>query len=138
MEETGKVIKTNKNKATVLISLPDSCDSCEFSKFCRVDKNGREIICRNEKGAKEGDIVQIGTRKRNLFIATFLNFGLPLFFLIGGVLLGKKIWSTDFAGFLLGIGLMFLYFFVFVFVDKKILKSGSLLPEIVSVKKTKK
>ncbi len=137
MKETGKVIKTNKNRATVLIALPDNCDSCEFSNFCRIDKNGRELVCKNEKGAEEGDIVQIGTKKRNFFIATFLNFGLPLFFLIGGVLLGKKIWSTDLAGFLLGMGLMFLYFLIFLFVDKKILKSGSLLPEIVSIKKTK-
>jgi len=135
MEEIGKVIKTNKNRATVLIEQPENCESCEFANFCRIDKKGREIVCRNNKSASIGDIVQLNTKKRNFFVATFLNFVLPLFFLIGGVLIGKKVWQTDIAGFLSGMSLMVLYFFVFLFVDKQILKSGHLLPEIVSIKK---
>ncbi len=135
MEEIGKVIKTNKNRATVLIELPENCESCELAKFCRIDKRGREILCRNDKSAEAGDIVQLNTREKNLFIATVLNFVIPLFFLTGGVLLGKKVWQTDLAGFLSGMSLMVLYFFVFLFVDKQILKSGHLLPEIVSIKK---
>jgi positive regulator of sigma E activity len=135
MEEIGKVIKTNKNRATVLIAFPDSCDSCEFASFCRKDKKGKEVVCKNDIDANIGDIVVLDTKGRNVVLAIGLNFILPLFFLIGGILLGKKIWGTDLAGFLLGMGLMFLYFFVFLFVDKKILKSGSLLPEIVKIKK---
>ncbi len=137
MEEIGKVIKTNKNRATVLIEQPENCESCEFANFCRMDKNGKEIVCRNNKSALVGDIVQLDTKKRNLFIATVLNFVLPLFFLIGGVFIGKKVWQTDLAGFLSGMSLMVLYFFVFFFVDKQILKSGHLLPEIVGIKQKK-
>jgi len=138
MEETGKVIKTNKNRATVLIEPPQSCDSCEFAKFCRIDKKGREIVCRNEKGAAVGDIVQIETSNKNIFKAIVLNFVLPLFFLTGGVLAGKKLWQTDLAGFMLGMSLTVLYFFLFLFIDKKILKSGQLLPVIVKIKEKKK
>lgn len=137
MEETGKVVKINKNRATVLIELPQSCDSCEFAKFCRIDKKGREIVCRNEKGAKVGDLVQIDTSNKNVFKAIFLNFVLPLFFLSGGILAGKKIWQTDLAGFMSGMFLMALYFSLFLFIDKKILKSGQLLPEIVKIKEKK-
>ncbi|MBN1694263.1 SoxR reducing system RseC family protein [candidate division WOR-3 bacterium] len=133
MEEIGKVIKTNKNRAIVLIELPQSCDSCEFAKFCRIDKNGREIVCRNEKGAKVGDIVQIETSNKNVFKAMVLHFLLPLFFLTGGVLAGKKLWQTDLKGFMLGMFLMVMYFSLFLFIDKKMLKSGQLLPEIVKI-----
>jgi len=136
MNAIGKVIKTNKNRATVLIEQPENCESCEFAKFCRIDKKGREIICRNDRSAKIGDIVQLDTKK-NLFIATVLNFVIPLFFLIGGVLIGKNIWQTDLAGFLSGMSLMVLYFLVFFFIDKQILKSGHFLPEIVSIKQKK-
>jgi positive regulator of sigma E activity len=133
MEEIGKVIKTNKNKATVLIKNPQSCDSCEFSKFCRIEKKGREIICWNHKGAKEGDIVQLYTSNKNFFIATALNFILPILILLGGVILGKKFFRTDLAGFATGMGGMAIYFFVFFFIDKKTLKKGILLPEIAKI-----
>ena len=137
MEETGKVIKTDKNRATVLIELPLGCDSCEFSKFCRIDKNGRVIVCKNAQDAKIGDLVQIRIREKFFYTAIVLNFVLPLFFLVGGILLGKKIWQTDLAGFLLGISLIVLYFSVFLFVDKVLLKGGHLLPEIVRIKEKK-
>lgn len=137
MEETGKVIKTDKNRATVLIELPLGCDSCEFSKFCRIDKNGRAIVCKNDKDAKPGDLVQIGIRENFFYTAIILNFVLPLFFLVGGILLGKKIWQTDLAGFMSGISLIVIYFSVFLFVDKKILKVGHLLPEILKIKEKK-
>jgi sigma-E factor negative regulatory protein RseC len=135
MEEIGKVIKTKKNKATVLIELPPDCESCEFSQFCRIDKNKREIICINNQGAKKGDVVLIGTKNRNFYIAIFFYFLLPLFLLISGILLGQKIWRKDLAGFILGMGSLIVYFTVFFFLDKQIYKSGKLLPEILSIKK---
>jgi positive regulator of sigma E activity len=135
MEEIGKVIKTNKNKATILIELPPDCDSCEFSQFCRIDKNKREIVCINNMGAKKGDIVTIGIKNRNFYIAIFFNFLLPLLVLISGVFIGKKIWQKDFAGFVLGMGSLIVYFAAFFFIDKQIYKSGKLLPEILSIKK---
>ncbi|MEJ2356201.1 MAG: SoxR reducing system RseC family protein [candidate division WOR-3 bacterium] len=138
MEEIGKVIKTDKNKATVLIENPQSCDSCEFAKFCRIDKKGREITCRNHKGAKKGDIVQLHTSSKNFFIATALNFILPLLILIAGVILGKKIFKTDLAGFAAGMGITTIYFIVFLFIDKKTLKKGTLLPEIEKIIKKRK
>lgn len=137
MEMIGRVIKVDGVLASVFIENIQSCDTCEFAKFCRIDKKGREIVCRNEKGAKVGDLVQIETSNKNVFKAIFLNFVLPLFFLTGGVLAGKKIWQTDLVGFMSGMTLMVLYFSVFFFLDKKILKSGQLLPEIVKIKEKK-
>ena len=137
MEEIGIVIKTNKNKATVLIENPQSCDSCEFANFCRIDKKGREITCLNHKGAKKGDIVQLYTSSKNFFIATALNFILPLLILIGGVFLGGKIFKTELAGFVTGMGGMAIYFFAFLLIDKKVLKKGALLPEIEKIIKRK-
>ncbi len=135
MEGIGKVIKTEGNLATVFIENTQSCDSCEFAKFCRIDKKGRKVICRNDIGSKAGDIVQLYTSNKNVFKATVLNFVLPLFFLAGGVALGKRIWRTDLAGFALGMSLMVLYFSSFLFIDKKLLKRSPLLPEIIRIEK---
>jgi positive regulator of sigma E activity len=135
MEKVGKVIKTDKNTAMVFIEFPENCKSCELSTLCRIDKKGREVICKNDIGAAVGDIVSLDTKGKNVVLAIGLNFVLPLVFLILGILIAKKIWQTDLAGFSLGMGLMFLYFLVFLIVDKKLLKNGSILPEIISIKK---
>jgi positive regulator of sigma E activity len=129
MGEIGKVMKTNKNMAIVLVEDNLSCVSCEFSKFCRIGKKEGEIICWNHKGAKEGDLVQLQTSNKILFTTTVLIFVLPLFILIGGVILGGKIYQTDIAGFIAGMGSMTIYFVIFLFMDKKILKAGFFLPE---------
>jgi sigma-E factor negative regulatory protein RseC len=136
MEVIGTVTKTDGSLATVLIENTQSCDSCEFAKFCRIDKKSREIICRNLMGAKEGDIVQLDTSNKSIVTATILNFIFPLLFLVGGVATGIKIWQTELAGFLSGMSSMVFYFTVFLFVDKKILKRSPLLPEVISIKKT--
>jgi len=39
---------------------------------------------------------------------------------------------------MIGMSLTVLYFFLFLFIDKKILKSGQLLPVIVKIKEKKK
>ena len=135
MEATGKVIKTDGSLATVFIENVQSCDSCELAKFCRIEKNGREITCRNNKGVQVGDVVYLNTSSKNVFKATFLNFALPLFLLVLGVILGEKIWKIDLAGFGLGMSLMVIYFLSMLFIDKKILKGSQLLPEITGIKK---
>jgi positive regulator of sigma E activity len=136
MEKTGKVIKTSKNKATILIELPEDCASCEFSQFCRRDKKKRELVCLNNQGARRGDVVQIGIKNQNFYIAVFFNFLLPLLVLISGVIIGEKVWQKDFAGFVLGMGSLIVYFAVFFFIDKKFYKKGKLLPEILRIKET--
>ena len=136
MEVVGKVTKTNKERATVFIEGSENCESCELASFCRLDKKGREIICKNDLGAVIGDIVTIETVEKKFFFAMSLNFVFPLIFLVLGVVIGKKLWGTELWGFLAGLSLTFLYFIIFLFVDKKLLKSGSLLPEIINIKKT--
>jgi positive regulator of sigma E activity len=136
MEVVGKVTKTNKERATVFIEGSGNCESCELASFCRIDKQGREIICKNDLGAVIGDIVTVETGEKKFVFAISLNFVFPLIFLVLGVVIGKKLWRTELLGFLAGLGLTFLYFIIFLFVDKKLFKSGSLLPEIISIKKT--
>jgi sigma-E factor negative regulatory protein RseC len=135
MEIIGRVIKVDGSLATVFIENTQSCDSCELAAFCRIDKEGRKIICKNNKGAQIGDIVCIDTSSKNIIKATFLNFVFPIFLLVLGATLGKKIWQIDIAGFILGMSLTVLYFFLILFIDKKIKKESHLLPEVISIKK---
>lgn len=134
MEVIGTVTKTDGALATVFIENTQSCDSCELAKFCRIDKKGREIKCRNDKGAHVGDVVSLYTSSKNIFKAALLNFAIPLFLLVCGAILGRRIWQTDLAGFFLGISLLALYFFLILFIDRNFLKESGLLPEIIRIK----
>ncbi len=138
MRETGVIVEVNENKATVLLPDSEGCGACDFSSLCHPGEGGRQIICINDKGAAIGDVVEVDTSGKNVVLVVVLNFVLPLIFLVMGILLGKKLWETDLAGFLSGIGLLILYFFVFLFIDKRIVKSGLLLPKIIRIKESHK
>ncbi|MEO0292849.1 MAG: SoxR reducing system RseC family protein [candidate division WOR-3 bacterium] len=134
MERIGKVIKTDKNIAIVFIETPEECESCEFARFCHIGESGREIICKNNVGAKVGDIVSLEIRESNFIFAISLNFLIPLIFLISGILFGIKIWKSELFGFLTGIIFISFYFLIFIVIEKK-RKINSLLPEIGKIEK---
>lgn len=133
MEETGFVTEIKDTRARVLVESPDECHECEFSRFCRGGEEGREILCINEINAEVGDKVEIGTSTRNVITATSLNFVIPLVFLIAGVVLGISIWGSELGGFITGMALMALYFFAYLFIDKKLIARGIFLPEIKKI-----
>jgi len=135
MSPAGIVVDVDKNIATVELVEFDECEGCEFSRFCSVGKGGKKIICKNNKGANVGDLVEVDTSRRNLLLAGLINFIFPLLLLVIGVLLGAKIWKSELLGFLLAISFIILYFLLFRFIDRAIIKSGKIIPEIINIKR---
>lgn len=136
MKPTAKVLKTEGNIATVLLKNPEACHSCDFARFCHIEDTGREIICKNNKGASIGDVVELDIKRKNIILATLLTFMLPIFLLVGGTIIGKFLWQTEIAGFLIGMGFIFLYFAGLFFIKRKLLKKNYFLPEIVNIKES--
>ncbi len=135
MSPAGIVVDIDKNIATVKLVEFDECEGCEFSRFCSVGKGEKKIICKNNKGANVGDLVEVDTSRRNLLLAGLINFIFPLLLLVIGVLLGAKIWKSELLGFLLAISFIILYFLLFRFIDRAIIKSGKIIPEIINIKR---
>lgn len=138
MVPMGVVVDTDNNIATVALLECGECDNCEFSSFCNVGKGGRKIICSNNKGAKVGDLVEVGSTGKNALFAGVLNFLLPLLLLAVGIILGLTIWKSELLGFILAMLFVILYFLFFTFMDKKIVKSGKIIPKILSIEESGK
>ena len=133
MAPMGIVVLTNGNNATVVLKEYSECEGCEFSRFCNIGKSGRRIICNNNKRARVGDLVEVDSTKKNLVIAGVLNFVFPLLLLIIGIIIGLKVWKSELFGFILAILFLILYFLIFIYVDKKIIKSGKIIPEVLRI-----
>lgn len=91
MIETGKVIKIEENRAVVLLSASEFCDTCPPNlgrRECRIcmfdDKGQRTLKIDNDIGAKIGDEVEILIPEGMISRLSFFVFILPIMtFLIG-------------------------------------------------------
>jgi len=135
MNVEGIVIDIKDNTAVVELKGFDVCKVCEFYKFCNMGRGERRIICLNKIGAKIGDTVELSTSDKNIFIASIFNFLFPIILLITGILSTIKIFESEIIGIIIGMTLVVIYFLVFKYIDRKIIKSGKIIPKIVSIKR---
>ncbi len=135
MNPEGVVVEVKDNTAVVELQEFDVCKVCEFYKFCNIGRGERKIICMNKIGAKIGDTVEVSTSDKNIFIAGIFNFLFPIILLIIGILAGIKIFKSEIISILIGVTLVVIYFIVFKYIDRKIIKSGRIIPKIVNIKR---
>jgi positive regulator of sigma E activity len=135
MNPEGVVVEVRDNTAVVELQGFDVCKVCEFYKFCNIGRGERKIICMNKIGAKIGDTVEVSTSDKNIFIAGIFNFLFPIILLIIGILAGIKIFKSEIISILIGVTLVVIYFIVFKYIDRKIIKSGRIIPKIVNIKR---
>jgi positive regulator of sigma E activity len=133
MNPEGIVIDIKDDTAVVELKGFEVCKVCEFYKFCNIGRGERKIICLNKIGAKIGDTVELSTSDKNIFIASIFNFLFPIILLIVGILSGIKIFKSEIISVFIGITSVIIYFLVFKYIDKKIIKSGKIIPKIVNI-----
>ncbi len=89
MEETGIVKSIDGVIAKVLVSRKSSCcESCEKDS-CDIPENGIETEAINAAGAKVGQKVKVVMKSYTYLKGTLFIYGLPVFALITGAILGK-------------------------------------------------
>lgn len=135
MNPKGVVVDIKNNTAVVELQGFDVCKVCEFYKFCNIGKSEKKIICLNKIGAKIGDTVELSTSDKNILIASIFNFLLPIILLIIGILSTIKIFKSEIISVLIGMTSVVIYFLVFKYIDRKIIKSGKIIPKIVNIKR---
>ncbi len=84
MEKTGTVISVNDNTATVLIVRATACgENCASCGGC---SSARQAIkAKNEIGAKKGDMVRLEISDKNVLLAAFFVYIVPIFILAAGI-----------------------------------------------------
>ena len=124
MIETGSVIKTRENLATVKVDKKDECSKCGM---CLFPKNAShvEFEALNGVGANEGDTVVIESKKDYKLLGAILAFLVPLLLIgISAIItyffIGIEIWLL-----ILSVILIVLWYTVLVVIDKRLkLKTG--------------
>ncbi|MBQ8427129.1 MAG: SoxR reducing system RseC family protein [Clostridia bacterium] len=132
MKEIGVVTAVNGKKATVKVDKKDECSKCGM---CLFPKNASsvEFEAENQVDAKIGDTVLFQTEKDGKLLGAILVFLVPLILIglsavLAYLVVRKEIWTLIFS-------LIFIvaWFFVLALIDKKLKKTTSFRPSIISV-----
>ncbi len=92
MKQNGIIVSVNENRAKVMLQRQSACGDCKACKLGR-DNTNIEIDAINSINAKIGDHVEIDMEHQSFLIAAFIVYMLPLFALIGGILIGNVMLS---------------------------------------------
>jgi len=89
MLDRGKVCRIEGEKAFIEIVASEKCQGCQA---CQLLASGqREVAAENRIEAKIGDLVEVDISERGKVLAPLVVFGLPVFFVFLGIILGSFI-----------------------------------------------
>ncbi|HOG76494.1 MAG TPA: SoxR reducing system RseC family protein [Candidatus Marinimicrobia bacterium] len=131
-DETATVIDADQHWVTVELAEKDTCHSCGAKMICRPNSTGKRILkIPNTINAKVGDTVLIEQIGANQLKLTIVQYGLPLFGFLFGVLIANRFIKhsifgipADIVQMFCGIIVVILTGFVIYFWSKRKAKSG--------------
>ena len=141
MNEYGKVVNVDSNKAIVKIKRNSACGDCKACELGVSNLSELDIEVENTLGAAVGDHVRLEMETVDLLKAAFVVYTIPLFALLAGVM-GTYAWGNkmgnvnEFQMIGVGFALMFLSGFYVKAKDKKMKKANKFEPKMIEVKKT--
>lgn len=132
MEETGKVIKTDKNSATVRVNKKSECEKCGM---CAFPKNAGYIDFNadNPIGAKVGDEVIVKTSESGKVIGALLVFLVPLLLIGLSAVITFTLIKQEIFVLVLSAASIAVWFAVLSLLDKKFRKLKSFSTEITQI-----
>ena len=142
MEEVGKVIETQGNRAIVKITRKSACKNCQHSCGLAGDKHEideLEVEVDNPIGAKKGDRVSLEMEDKQVFFASLTIYLIPPIFMILGYFifaeLGETIlgWEDELVGILGAFIMFFLSFLGLRQLDNILSKKSGFDPAIIKI-----
>lgn len=120
MKQTGIVFELNDDKAKLIVTRLAACGSSCESCSAHCGENKQEYInVKNDIGLKIGDRVEITTDSKAVLKYIALVYGLPLIFLISGVVIGMLLNLKEMYSLLVGFVFMIVSFIIVKTVDNK-------------------
>ena len=137
MREKGEVINISGEKIILRMKRANACNSC---RACMVQNHSCEIrvTAKNECFAKLHDTVEVELKPSSFINAAFILYGIPLFGMFAGFLLGESFASAfgmagynEPIGFICGIILLIFTFAALKLFEPRLKKISS---ELIAVK----
>lgn len=120
MKQTGIVFELNDDKAKIIVTRLAACGSSCESCSAHCGENKQEYInVKNDIGLKIGDRVEITTDSKAVLRYISLVYGLPLIFLISGVVIGMLLNLKEMYSLLVGFVFMIVSFIFIKTIDNK-------------------
>lgn len=120
MKQTGIVFELHDNKAKIIVTRLAACGSSCESCSAHCGENKQEYInVKNDIGLKIGDRVEITTDSKAVLKYIALVYGLPLIFLISGVVIGMLLNLKEMYSLLVGFVFMIVSFIFIKTIDNK-------------------
>lgn len=120
MKQTGIVFELNDNKAKIIVTRLAACGSSCESCSAHCGENKQEYInVKNDIGLKIGDRIEITTDSKAVLKYIALVYGLPLIFLISGVVIGMLLNLKEMYSLLVGFVFMIVSFIFIKTIDNK-------------------
>lgn len=115
--EEGTINSIKNGMAEIFLTAGYYCGQCSAKIVCKCEDSGkRSILIDNNFGGKEGDKVRISVKGKGILEATFLLYGLPVFLLLTGILIGMQIFHNELLASIIGLiaaSSLFLYVYFF-------------------------
>ncbi len=136
--EIGRVTEIVDGKARVEIEKGTACAQCHAGCVCDLGKSVMVVEAADPIGVQEDQIVQLSIQNGSALRVSFVVYGIPLFALIIGVLVGERlgiIWGIKeglaiLGGFgFLGLSLLFIRYYNNVFSQN--LKNQPLITKVI-------
>ena len=120
MKQIGIVFELNDDKAKIIVTRLAACGSSCESCSAHCGENKQEYInVKNDIGLKIGDRVEITTDSKAVLKYIALVYGLPLIFLISGVVIGMLLNLKEMYSLLVGFVFMIVSFIFIKTIDNK-------------------
>ncbi len=144
MDEQGRVISVNGNKAKVLINRHAACGECGACQIGR-EKMTMETMANNEAKASPGDNVLVHMKFINVLKATSYAYGIPLIGFVIGMFIGwflAPVFHFDqvIASFSLALAFVVIAYIILYIIEKRgylHLKYEPIITEILKEENTK-
>ena len=132
MEETGVVVKTDKNFATVKVERKSECKECGM---CLFPKNADyiEFNADNSVGAKVGDEVMIRTSESGKILGALLVFLVPLLLIGVAAVIALTLIKKEIYVLILSLSFITVWFAILGLIDKKLKNVKGFSSEILHI-----
>lgn len=117
----GMVQQTNENSVTVLLSPKTSCTGCDGKNSCNLSgKEDKIVTISGSYNVRPGDSVTVSMKQSMGYFALFLGYLLPLFLVVGILIVLLSFSVNELLSGLLSIAILLPYYLILIVFRKGI------------------
>jgi sigma-E factor negative regulatory protein RseC len=117
----GKVLSRENDLAAIEIERTTACSSCRANAVCGISETGKRILkIQTDDSIQCGDLVEVSIDAQTGKSVILYGFFIPFLALLGGLLIGFLLFSSELAAALSALTLLCIYYLMLFIIRSKI------------------